>query len=327
MRSTKLLLWIERLLGLDPQPGPPNVFAVGPKELVLARVESDPEAPERGSELVRLEERVLEPDFFLEGPLGGPAREPSHLREAIAGMVADLDPPEVSLVLPDRWLRMVITELEQLPRRARDRAEVLNWKLRKLVPFRVEELRVRSQPLPPATAGGPPRVLLAFAVDVLLDQLESAFESAGVKVGHVTSETLALVAAVSRREDRAAVELLAVVHRDGYTLTLLEQGRPLLHRYKVIDPGAIPGDALDRLVRRELQLTIGFLTAQIPGSGVDRAFLVSVPEYERDWRRRLEDAVGEVVLIDGPGLDVHTTLNTPWHRVAPMVATATEEVA
>ena len=63
------------------------------ERLALARVESDPEVPERGHELVRLEERPLGVDFFLEGPLGGPAREPSHLREAVAGMVADLEPP------------------------------------------------------------------------------------------------------------------------------------------------------------------------------------------------------------------------------------------
>lgn len=327
MRSTKLLSWIEELLGLDPQLGPPNVFTVGRERLALARVEPDPEAPEGGHELVRLEERPLGVDFFLDGPLGGPAREPSHLREAIAGMVADLEPPEVSLVLPDRWLRMVITEVERMPRRAKERAEILSWKLRKLVPFRVEELRVRSQPLPPLVAGGPPRALLAFAVDVLLEQLESAFESAGVKVGHVTSETLALMGALARREDRAHVELLSVVHTDGYTLTMLEEGRPVLHRYKVLDAGAVPADALERMVRRELQLTIGFLTDRVPGSRVDRAFLVSVPEHEAEWLSRLEDAVGEVVSIDGAGLGVHTSLDTPWHRVAPMVATALEEVA
>ena len=105
-------------------------------------------------------EAALPPETFHEGLLGGPPREPERFREAVAALVGGLsDPPrEASLVLPDAWLRVAFTDLAAPPTGA-DREEVLRWKLKRLVPFRVDELRLTAQtvlPLPRQSEEEPP---------------------------------------------------------------------------------------------------------------------------------------------------------------------------
>lgn len=328
-----LLRPLKTLLGFRPIPVPPHAFSVAPERLAYGRFV-------RGAgelELAAYREQELGPKLFQQGLLGGPLREPADFDAALAALLEGLDTPvhEASLVVPDTWLRVTFTEVGELPRNPATRTEVLRWKLKRLVPFRVEELRlgaVEVESLPDTEATEPHRMLLGFALDALLDQLEASFSRAGIRIGSITSASLALLGLLAE-PGSDGLTALAVVEDGAYTLAFARHGEPVLHRYKGA-AGATPEAARGGLVERDLKLTRSFLEEQLPSEPIGRILLVSPPEREPEWIEWLEAGLGQAVeplnrrhlpLAESGMLATSGSL-PPWRRLAPMLGAASQEV-
>ncbi len=328
MRSTKLPSWIERLLGFDPVPAPPHVFSLDGEQLRYGQLTRD----RHGFRLRVWREVALPRDPFQHGPLGGPLRDPAAFRELVAGLVRSIPGGvrEASLVLPDAWLRVTFTESGDLPKETAALDEVLRWKLRRLVPFRVDELRVDAAEVTPVpNQEEPRRLLLGFAVEQLLAQIEEAFAAAGVRIGKISNASLSLLSAVQPAAN-GAFSALVLVADEGYTLIFARGGEPVLHRYKGFT-GNLPDAARAGFVGRDLKLTRNFLDEHFPGATLGSVLLLSPPELEPAWLDRLEEGLGRPAApVDGrhlPPLRAEESGVPPWRSLAPMLGAARQEVA
>ncbi len=328
MRSTKLPSWIERLLGVEPVPSPPHVFALDGERLRYGQFVND----RHGFRLRAFREASLPRDPFQHGPLGGPLRDPAAFRALVAGMVKEIPggAREASLVLPDTWLRVTFTESGDLPRDASALEDVLRWKLKRLVPFRVDELRVNATEVSPVPGQEEPRrLLLGFAVEQLLAQIEDGFAAAGVRIGQISNASLSLLAAVAPSV-AGAFSALVLVGDEGYTLIFSRGGEPVLHRYKGFT-GNLPEASRASFVGRDLKLTRNFLDEHFPGSSIGSVLLLSPPELEPAWLDRLEEGLGAPAApVDGrhlPPLRAEEASVPPWRSLAPMLGAARQEVA
>ena len=182
MRSTRLPSSIERFLGFGPRPLPPHVFFLSGRQLAYASF-TGPGGDRRG--LAAFRRVALPPDLFTPGPLAGPARDPAVLADALRELTQAFPEPveEASLVVPDAWMRVTFTEGGDLPDNPRVRDEAVRFKLKRLVPFRVEELRVHA-----LEVGN--RLVIGFALDNLLSQVEEIFEEQGVRLGQIVNASL-----------------------------------------------------------------------------------------------------------------------------------------
>jgi len=273
------------------------VFLLDERELVLAHF-----ARQNGPtpELQAVRRRELPSDTFQEGTLGGPLREPAQFHDVVAELQQAADTATggpvraAALVLPDRWLRLTFAELEDVPRNPKLREEALRFKLRKQVPFRVEELRVRGARTG-AGAGGSTRFLVAFGVERVLAQIEDSFRRAGIHIGMVTNASLGAAHGIRQMQDDTGAFLLLIAHRDGYSLLAHTEDGPALYRYKTFDPALPPADA-SRLAVRELRLTRSFIEERSlfgAGAGLPEHVLMLAAEASRaTWRERLEEALG-----------------------------------
>jgi hypothetical protein len=333
VRSTKLLSSIEGLLGFDSRPVPPDVFSVDGESLTYGcfqRLGPD-------FELARHHAVELPPGVFQEGLLGGPLSEPEALDGAVTQLLEQVGEPvaEASLVLPDAWMRVSFTEAAELPSRKQARDEILRWKLRRLVPFRVDELRIGAvevAPLPQQTPDSeePRRLLLAFALESLLAGLEDAFARAGVRIGQIANASLsALGTLVPPRGE--GLTALALVEEDGYTLAFARGRDPVLHRYKG-SAGTLGDSARASFVQRDLRLTRNFLEEQLPAEPLRGVLVAAPPELEPSWIEWLQHGFGGVV---EPLSRRHLPLRGAdprqpeplWRRLAPMLGAASQEVA
>ena len=328
MRSTKLPSSIERLLGFEPVPVPPHVFALDDERLRYGQFARD----RHGFRLRGYREAALPRDPFQHGPLGGPPRDPAAFRDLVAGLVASIagGVKEASLVLPDAWLRVTFTESGDLPKTADALDEVLRWKLRRLVPFRVDELRIGATAVSPIPGQEEPRrLLLGFGVEQLLAQVEEAFAAAGVRIGQVTNASLSLLAAISP-VPAGAFAALVVVGGEGYTLIFARGSEPVLHRYKAFT-GTLPETARASFVGRDLKLTRNFLDEHFPGSALGQVLLLAAPELEPAWLDRLEEGLGTPAApLDGrhlPPLRAEEAAVPAWRDLAPMLGAARQEMA
>lgn len=318
MRSIKLPSSIERLLGLDPRGVPPHVFFVDQRQLAYAGFERRSEG---GWGLVSWARVDLPPECFQGGRLGGPLKNREGFDAALA-QVAEAFPghvKEASLVLPDAWVRVSFTEGGDLPAEPQARQEVLRFKLKRLVPFRVEDLRVSGLELD-APEGRPPRLAIAFALESLLSQLEDAFEAAGIRLGQIVGSTVALLAAVEPEPDDV-LALASVRSEDDYTLSFVRGSEPLLHRYK----------SGTESVERDLLLTRSFLEDHLGPGRIDRAILVAPPDLEPRWVEWMHDGFAGVEVLGARHVhlapdSVPSTPAPPWELLAPMVGAASREV-
>ena len=355
MRSIKSPLWSRRLLGFAPLPSPPHVFVLDAARLRYGQLAVD----RQGMRLRAFRQLALPPDSFQHGLLGGPLRDPGAFRELVGGILDGVPGGvrEASLVIPDAWLRVTYAESGDLPRGGAALDEVLRWKLRRLVPFRVDELRIGAAEVSPLPGQEEPRrLLMGFAIEQLLAQIEDAFTAHGVRLGQISNVSLSLLdalgtadsrgpasptsalPAVSQRGRSSSFLALTMVEDDGYTLVLARRGEPVLHRYKATtastagSAGAAADTAPGGSVVRDLRLTRNFLDEHFPGSSLETVLLLAPPPLQPLWLDRLQPGFGRrAAVVDGAVLpplrsEALSTL-PPWRELAPMIGAARRMIA
>ena len=319
-------MWTERFLGIEPMPLPPTVFAVDESRLRYSRFEPNG----AGFELARYHSVNLDPDLFATGPVGGPIHDPERFRAVLTELLDEIGETvtEGSLILPDPWLRIALVDGDELPRKSNAREDVLKWKLQRIVPFRVEELRVRgTTSRPRARQESTSRVLLGFGLESLLRQLEGVFDERGIHLGYISSESLALLSCV--RDALRDVELGAVafVSPRGYSLTFVLRGEPVLHRFKSL-PQLAGDEPPAQLVDRDLNLTGMYLRDQFPNAEIGRLLLVGPDLIEERWLKWLTDGFGvptHAVRVENLPLSMGGH-DLPLFEIATLLGAARQEV-
>jgi type IV pilus assembly protein PilM len=111
-----------------------------------------------------------------------------------------------------------------LPAKAAEALPIIRFRLRKLVPFEVEDAAVSYQIMPGKP--GLVRVIVAVSPAAVLAEYESAVREAGYEPGVVLPSTLAALAAVSAEEPSL------VINRNGSSVTtaITRRNELLLHR-------------------------------------------------------------------------------------------------
>jgi hypothetical protein len=329
VRSTRSPSSIERLLGLGPREAPPHAFAVDGERL---RYGSFAREPGGGYRFRAYHVEPLAPGSFQEGPLGGPPRDPAAFDAALGRLLERLGGPvrEASLAVPDAWLRLAFSESGELPAAPRERDDVLRWKLRRLVPFRVEELRIDAVEVAPLPGQAEPRrLLIGFAAEALVAQLEAAFGRAGVRLGRITNASLAVLGALDPPTDDGGLTVLVVAEGGGYTLAVARAGEPVLHRHKGLAAG-LPAAARGDFVRRDLALSRNFLAENAPGAPLAQVLLAAPDDGEGAWLTWLEEGLAARAEPLGaahlPPLGGAAPA-LPWHELAPLLGAVRQVVA
>ncbi len=317
---------IEPLFGLTAAAVPPHVFAMDGRALRYGAFG----AAAGAIELREYHRQELPAELFNEGPLGGSLREASALKVLLRQLLDRVSAPvrEASLVVADSWLRVSFTEVGELPRKAAARDEVLRWKLRRLVPYRVEDLRLTAREVAPlAGQAEPRRVMLGFAAEQLLAQIEGAFAEHGVRLGQISNESLSLLPGLRAVLDPAEWAAVVRVADNAYAVIVTRRGEPAIHRYKSLD-GGMPASARERIVLQDLRLTRTFLEDQTETGELRRVVLVSPGDSEEAWRSWLSEAFSAPVssLLDDWSFRSQHSPEVTIDQIAPMFGAACREV-
>lgn len=309
---------------MDPGPPPPHVFSLDGRALRYGCFHHG----DQGFVYEASHSLEMPAEIFGDGPLGAPMRKPEEFTRLVGEFVRELAGPikGASMVLPDEWLRLTFTELSELPRKRQARDEMLRWKLKRLVPFRVEDLRISATQVTPFPAQELPlRLLIGFAIDRLIAQIEDAFAAADVELGRIVNTTLALAASLEHTVEARDLAGLVAVYPDAYTLSFFRRGEPLLYRYKA----SIDSSAAGSAVHRDMRLTDSFLRQHFPQTPISKIFLAAPQEQEDQWVEWIGD---EVAARAEPLAFEHfqisrTQVGPTWLETAPLLGAASIEVA
>ncbi|MGE0641606.1 MAG: hypothetical protein AB7G12_11110 [Thermoanaerobaculia bacterium] len=326
MRSTGSPSWIERLTGLGPVALPPFAFGLSRRELRVAAF--SPEA--EGRTLVELQSVPLAEGLFGTGAIGAPAVDIAALEASLRTLLSRLAkaPREAALVLPDAWARGMMIDGADFPDDPTARREMLRFRLKRLVPFRTDELRVEAARIGDGTAESErsaERALVTFANDPLCTQLEELFSRCGVRLGWISGATAAIFAGLPALADR--VVGLARVENEGFTLVLAADGEPTVWRQKSFTDGLADADR-ERLLGAEFRLTRAFLAERAGSRPLSTIYLAAPRGVEPFWSRVLEEGFGRPAsrLVPGDlGVDVDIS-GEGLHELLPLAGAVGREV-
>jgi type IV pilus assembly protein PilM len=131
---------------------------------------------------------------------------------------------QITVIIPDAAVRVLLLDFDTLPAKPVEALAIIRFRLRKLVPFEVDDAAVSYQVMPGKP--GLVRVIVAVSPAGVVAEYESAVREAGYEPGVVLPSTLAALAAVPGDEPSL------VVNRNGSSVTtaITRQNELLLHR-------------------------------------------------------------------------------------------------
>jgi hypothetical protein len=174
----------------------------------------------------------------------------------------------IALCLPDAAARLTLIGLDNLPRSRGEQRELVSWRMKKTLPYRLDEAQVDVQAF--ATSGGKSQILAVAVRRRVLAEHESLFEKAGFEVGSVTVSTLALAELVDASEGDV---LLVHVGTGWFSFLVLGPGGPVLFRSKTLPAIEREGESRDLFVASEVFPTLEYHRSRLGGGPLHGAFL------------------------------------------------------
>jgi type IV pilus assembly protein PilM len=196
------------------------------------------------------------------GVLAAGLKPPNFIdRAAVAGALRQaldeisLKESQVTVVIPDAAVRVLLLDFDMLPAKAAEAVPIIRFRLRKLVPFEVEDAAVSYQVMPGKP--GLVRVIVAVSPAAVLEEYESAVREAGYEPGAVLPSTMAALAAVSVQEPSL------VINRNGSSVTtaITRQNELLLHRTLELTEKELMPEENTLLAAEELQQSVSVAVA------------------------------------------------------------------
>jgi type IV pilus assembly protein PilM len=165
------------------------------------------------------------------------AREPivAALRESLSAVAGRLH--DVVLIIPDATTRIMLLEFDTLPDRPEDAEGVVRFRLKKSLPFDVDQSAVSFDR---QVAAEGLRVIAAVTPRSVLQEYESAVRDAGYNPGAVMPSMIAALGAV----DAAGPTMVIKVESGTTTFAIADQNQLLLYRALENGGAAVTGESL-----------------------------------------------------------------------------------
>ena len=204
-------------------------------------------------------------------PSLGPAAEISGV---IQGMFTrtGTKPGRISLVIPDNVAKISLLALPERPPTRKQLEEILRFKLRRSVPFRMDDAVISYQVIP--AEGKAVNVLVALMHRLVVEQFESVVRAAGARPGLVdlcTPNLLNLCRSELNELNRQGLDVALLNCAGSYfSLVIIRGGRIIFFRSKSLHgSGAEGAETPDAVVlARELNHSLAYYQAKLDGTGI-----------------------------------------------------------
>jgi type IV pilus assembly protein PilM len=205
----------------------------------------------------------------------------------------------LTLVIPDSAVRVLLLDFEALPSRVAEALPLVRFRLKKLLPFDADEAMVAYQAM--STSKSIVRVLAVAIPRDVLSEYETAAREAGFEPGSVLPSTLACLAAL----DDAEPALLVNANQVGVTAAIVRNGVLLLHRSVDLQERALPVLA-EVLPLAGLPIIAGLPIVDVHETAEEWAAQQPLPEHGRN---PYADQMADEAAVQG--VDDITGMNVP----------------
>jgi type IV pilus assembly protein PilM len=220
---------LDSILGILRDPPPEFVFEISADGIAVSRTR-----PPASTQHVPLKPGVIAPSPVKENIL-----DPTAFTDAVRQLI----PPSTSrrrrgatLILPDNCVRIAVLDFDALPDKEEERRPLINFRLRKSVPFDIDEAALSYFP----QAGK--KVIVALAPSEIVAHYETAFRAAGLNPGLVTVSALAMLDLLP------ATGSLVLAHHSPGALTVIALSDGVVTIARTLEMGDSELDPLDEII-------------------------------------------------------------------------------
>jgi len=198
---------------LDATPHPTLAIEFTPEQVSAARFT-------RTGSLDGFAVEALPPGALVPSAIETNIVNPIAVKAAVAAVskTLKLKDEDAALIVPDPVIRVFVQHFDDFPRSTEEAIPMLRWKLKKSVPFEVDETLLSYMRQQPRGAGVD--VVTAIARLRIIKEYEALLEAQGVRAGVVLSSTLT---AISLLEDSKPT-LLARLSGTSLTTAIVREG-------------------------------------------------------------------------------------------------------
>ncbi len=144
---------------------------------------------------------------------------------------------DLCLVIPDATTRVMLMDFESLPESPQEADAVVRFRLKKSLPFDVEQAAVSFDR---QAGANPVRVVAAVTPRSVLEEYESLVRDAGYNPGAVLPSMIAALGLV----DASRPTMVIKVERGTTTFAIVDQGQLLLYRALESGGSSVTGESL-----------------------------------------------------------------------------------
>jgi type IV pilus assembly protein PilM len=198
---------------LDATPHPPLAMEITPERIAMARFGRTGALD--GYAVEALPPRAIVPSA-VESNIGNAAAVKLAVNNACVRLRAKDE--DIALILPDPVIRVFVQHFDEFPRSAQEAEPMLRWKLKKSVPFEVDETLISYMRQSPREDGVD--IVTALARLRIIREYEALAEGAELRPGVVLSSSLA---AITLLDDQRPT-LLARVSGNSLTTAIVREG-------------------------------------------------------------------------------------------------------
>ena len=235
----KVARWLEAM------PHPPLALEICPEWIAAARWT-------RTGGLDSFAVEALPPGSLLPSAVESNIANPGAVKGAIAALTARLHAKDedVALLIPDPVIRVFVQHFDQFPRSPQEALPMLRWKLKKSVPFEVDETLISYMRQSPREDGVD--IVTALARLRIIREYEALAEAAELRPGVVLSSSLA---AITLLDDHRPT-LLARVSGNSLTTAIVRDG--VLCGYRCTELPAEGADLTPAMLLEEIYPVAAF---------------------------------------------------------------------
>lgn len=221
----------------------------------------------------------LDPGAFNASLISDGQIDAVQLGNAIGGalrMAGAENANNISLTIPDTAARAFMLDFQELPASTEQALNVIRWRLKKSVPFPLEDAQISWEELG-RMEDGRVHLLVVVSPTERIQRIERVFEDLGIRVGLVDLASFDVfnalrLAGTFQETSNEDVGLISATPT-YFSVMVLRGGRLIFYRSKNYHlHGSFQGEESLRVVGRELRTTLSYYEEHLLGEGIGRLY-------------------------------------------------------
>lgn len=270
---------LQRLSAAFHDPPPEFVFEIGPQSIAMARAVAG----------TRTVVEPLDSAVLLPSPVNDNILQPELFEQAVKKLVSTAGSPRkqrrAALVLPDHSARVSVLDFDHFPNNAEDQLPLLQFRLKKTLPYDVESAAISYFAQPMAITGKREVITVVTPLEVIA-RYEAPFRAANVHCGVVTISHLAMLDLVP------VTGVVIVAKLSGQVITVMAVDHGALRLVRTLELSEITLDD----VAADLYPTFAYCEDTL-GSRPEGLVLSGFDQLASEAARRFADELSAKVAI------------------------------